>query len=85
MELQLQVAQEPSIEEEDVDNDREGFTVEAYKFIKKNNDLSVITNIANASLFSIRNQCQIYSSFAKFLTPTNKKETFISLEKMRDS
>ena len=75
---------EPTIEEEDLDQDREGFTPEAFKFIKKNNDLSVITNIANASLFSIRNQCQIYSSQQKYLTPFNKTETFVSLAKMRD-
>ena len=85
MELQLQVAKEPSIEEDDLDADREGFTAAAYKFIKKNNDLSVITNIANASLFSIRNQCQIYSSQSKFLTPFNKQETFVPLSTMRDS
>ena len=43
------------IEEDDVDNDREGFTAEIYNYIKKNNDLSAITNMANASLYSIRN------------------------------
>ena len=59
--------------------------METYRFIKKNNDLSVITNIANASLFRIRNQCQIYSSQMKFLTLVNKTETFISPTKPRDA
>ena len=41
--------------------DREGFSIEAYKYVKKSNELSVITNLANASLYSIRNMCSIFT------------------------
>ena len=86
MEQKMQASKDSRmIEEEDVDNDREGFTPEVYSFIKKNNDLSVITNIANASLYSIRNQVQVYSTMQKSLTPLNMKQTFISLTKVRDA
>ena len=54
MELKLQAAKEPTIDEEDVDGDREGFTIEVYRYIKKNADLSAITNMANGSLYNIR-------------------------------
>ena len=57
MELKLRAAKEPNIEADDMDEDREGFSEEAFLFIKNNNDLSVITNIANASLYSVRNNC----------------------------
>ena len=67
MELKLIQAQEPSIDTEDLDHDREGFTPEVYKYVKKNNDLSVITNIANASLFSVRNRCPVYTTKLKNL------------------
>ena len=79
MELKLKAAKEPNIEADDMDEDREGFTEEAFQFIKSNNDLSVITNIANASLYSVRNNCEVYSTKILALTPCNKKETFDSL------
>ena len=79
MELKLKAVKEPNIEADDVDQDTEGFTDEAFRFIKNNNDLSVITNIANASLYSIRNNCQVYSTFASALKPCNKERTFDSL------
>ena len=79
MELKLKAAKEPNIEADDIDEEREGFTEEAFQFIKNNNDLSVITNIANASLYSVRNNCQVYSTKIQALTPCNKKETFDSL------
>ena len=48
--------------EEDYSNvDREGFNVDTYRFIKNSNELNVITNLANASLYQIRNQCTIFS------------------------
>ena len=47
-----------------------------YKYVKKNNDLSVITNIANASLFSIRNRCPVYAIKMKHLSA--KDETVIT-------
>ena len=55
-----------------------------YKYVKKNNDLSVITNIANASLFSIRNRCPVYAIKMKHLKLQNTEETFVSLSKQRD-
>ena len=79
MELKLKAAKEPNIEADDMDEEREGFTEEAFQFIKSNNDLSVITNIANASLYSVRNNCEVYSTKIQALTPCNKKETFDSL------
>jgi len=36
------------------DGDREGFSLEVYRYIKRNKDLNVIVSIANASLYSIR-------------------------------
>ena len=84
MEMKLMQAQEPSIEEEDLDHDREGFTPEVYRYVKKNNDLSVITNIANASLFSIRNRCPSYSTQLRHLKLQNTEETFVPLYTQRD-
>lgn len=43
------------------DGDREGFSLEVYRFIKRNQDLNVIVNIANASLYSIRTNCNVFS------------------------
>jgi len=40
--------------------DREGFSLGVYRYIKRNKDLGVIVDIANASLFSIRNQCSVF-------------------------
>ena len=62
MELKMKAAKEPNIEADDLDEDKEGFNDETFKFIKVNNDLSVITNIANASLYSVRNNCEVYST-----------------------
>jgi hypothetical protein len=41
--------------------DREGFSLKTYRYIKRNKDLSVIVDIANASLYSIRNQCSVFN------------------------
>ena len=79
MEMKLKAVKEPNIEADDLDQDTEGFTDEAFKFIQSNNDLSVITNIANASLYSVRNNCQVYSTQVSALTPCNKERTFKSL------
>ena len=84
MELKLIQAQEPSIDAEDLDHDREGFTPEVYMYVKKNNDLSVITNIANASLFSVRNRCPVYTTKLRNLRLQNMQETFVPLYMPRD-
>ena len=43
------------------DGDREGFSLGTFRYIKRNKDLAVIVNIANASLYSIRNQCSVFN------------------------
>ena len=55
-----------------------------FSYVKKNNDLSVITNIANASLFSIRNRCPTYSTQLRRLKLQNTEETFVPLYTQRD-
>ena len=53
-------------------------------YVKKNNDLSVITNIANASLFSVRNRCPVYTTKLRNLKLQNMQETFVPLYMPRD-
>lgn len=43
------------------EGDREGFSLGAFRYIKRNKDLAVIVNIANASLYSIRSQCSVFN------------------------
>lgn len=50
------------------DGDREGFSLEVFRFIKKSKDLSVIVNIANASLYSLRNRITVASMSSHLLS-----------------
>jgi len=68
-----------------LDGDKEGFTAEVYRFIQKNHDLNAITNMANASLYSIRGNCDVYSTRQQYLTSLNKNEVFHSLIVERDA
>ena len=43
------------------DGDREGFSLEVFRYIKLNKELSVIVDVANASMYSLRTQCNVYS------------------------
>ena len=61
-----------------------GFTKETYMFIKENNDLSVIVNIANASLFSLRSQCEIYSCYLSDVTNVSSEQVYVSPRYNRD-
>ena len=54
------------------DGDREGFSLQTFRFIKQNNDLSVIVNIANASLYSLRNNCNVFNVDSRRLTDGKK-------------
>ena len=49
--------------------DKEGFSLEAYKYIKNSNEIQVIANLANASLYNIRNMLNIFSIDARKLIP----------------
>ena len=62
-----------SLDETEGENgDREGFSLACFRFIKRNNDLSVIVNIANASLYSIRNNCNVFSIDSRRLADGKK-------------
>ena len=43
------------------EGDREGFSLEVYRYIKLNRELRIIADVANESLYSIRTQCNVYS------------------------
>ena len=71
------------------DGDREGFSVEIYKHIKQDADLGVIVSIANASLYSLRNQINVFNVDSRKLIDghTNgdiEEPPFASLTEERD-
>ena len=71
------------------DGDLEGFSVEIYKHIKQDADLSVIVSIANASLYSLRNQINVFNVDSRKLIDghTNadiEEPPFASLTEERD-
>lgn len=45
----------------------------AFRYIKRNKDLAVIVNIANASLYSIRNRCSVFNIDSRRLVDENHK------------
>lgn len=55
------------------EGDREGFSLGAFRYIKRNKDLAVIVNIANASLYSIRNQCSVFNIDSRRLVDQDQK------------
>ena len=66
------------------DGDREGFSLETFRFVKQNNDLSVIVSTANASLYSIRNNCNVFNVDSRRLTD-DKKPVAVTQANQQDS
>ena len=66
------------------DGDREGFSLQAFRFIKQNNELSAIVSTANASLYSIRNNCNVFNVDSRRLTD-DKQPVAVTQANQQDS